>query len=338
MSLELDRDPGDGRHQRAPLDESSGAKDPPSRADSPPRVRPGKTVNALSVDVEEYFQVTSLSERIGRNDWQDHPSRIEDSIEKILELFADNDAKATFFVLGWIAERHPELVRRIAAGGHEIASHGLEHVRVHEQTPAQFRDDVTRTRKILEDTTGAAVLGYRAASFSITPEMTWAYEILGETGHRYSSSVHPIRHDLYGAPRAPRFPFRPLEQATITELPISTVEVAGKRLPCGGGGYFRLFPYAYTRWALNRVQARDGRPVMVYFHPWEVDPDQPRVSGLSAKSRFRHYTNLRRMTPKLHRLLRDFTWDRIDRVFASNIAQWNDGPSPSPRPYRSDRK
>ncbi len=320
MSLELDRNPGDGPYERAPLGGTEGATYVPSRTGSPRPETVGRIVNALSVDVEEYFQVTALSERIGRDDWQDHPSRIENSIEKILELFESTDAKATFFVLGWIAERHPELVRRIAAGGHEIASHGLEHVRVHEQTPAQFRDDVTRTRKILEDTTGAAVLGYRAASFSITPEMTWAYEILGETGHRYSSSVHPIRHDLYGAPRAPRFAFRPLEQAGIVELPISTVEVAGKRLPCGGGGYFRLFPYAYTRWALNRVQVRDGRPVMVYFHPWEVDPDQPRVAGLSTKSRLRHYTNLRRMTPKLLRLLRDFTWDRVDRVFASDIA------------------
>ena len=292
-----------------------------SRRGSPHREATGRIVNALSVDVEEYFQVTALSERVSRDDWQDRPSRVQGSVETILEMFADHDAKATFFVLGWIAERHPDLVRRIAAGGHEIASHGLEHVRVHEQTPAQFRDDVTRTRKILEDTTGAAVLGYRAASFSITPEMTWVYEILGETGHRYSSSIHPIRHDLYGTPRAPRFPFRPLEQAPIAELPISTVEVAGTRLPCGGGGYFRLFPYAYTRWALNRVQARDGRSVMVYFHPWEVDPDQPRVLGLSAKSRFRHYTNLRRMTPKLQRLLRDFAWDRVDRVFASDIAQ-----------------
>ncbi len=321
MSLELDRNSGDARHERAPVGDTRGAKHQPSRADSPPRVRPGQTVNVLSVDVEEYFQVTALSERIGRNEWQDRPSRVEDSVEKILEVFENNDAKATFFVLGWIAERYPELVRRIAAGGHEIASHGLEHVRVHEQTPTQFRDDVTRTRKILEDTTGAMVLGYRAASFSIAPEMTWAYEILGETGHRYSSSVYPIRHDLYGAPRAARFPFRPLERATIAELPISTVEVAGKRLPCGGGGYFRLLPYAYARWALKRVHARDGRPAMVYFHPWEIDPDQPRVPGLSAKSRFRHYTNLRRMTPKLRRLLRDFAWDRVDRVFASEIAQ-----------------
>jgi polysaccharide deacetylase family protein (PEP-CTERM system associated) len=221
MSLELDRNPGDGPYEKAPSGDTSGAKHQPSQADSPPRVRPGQTVNALSVDVEEYFQVTALSERIGRNAWQDHPSRIEGNIEKILEMFENTDTKATFFVLGWIAERHPELVRLIAAGGHEIASHGLEHVRVHEQTPGQFRDDVTKTRKILEDTTGVVVLGYRAASFSIAPEMTWTYEILGETGHRYSSSVHPIRHDLYGAPRAPRFPFRPLEQATVAELPIS---------------------------------------------------------------------------------------------------------------------
>ncbi len=320
MSLELDRNTDATFRESSPSGAGGGADHQPSQAGSPRPETAGRVVNALSVDVEEYFQVTALSERIGRNDWQDQPSRVQGSVEKILGMFADHDAKATFFVLGWIAERHPELIRRIAAEGHEIASHGQEHLRVHDQTPAQFREDVTRARKTLEDTTGEAIIGYRAASFSIAPEMTWAYEILGETGHRYSSSVHPIWHDLYGAPRAPRFPFRPLEQATIAELPISTVEVAGRRLPCGGGGYFRLFPYAYTRWALNRVQARDGRPVMVYFHPWELDPDQSRVAGLSAKSRFRHYANLRRMTPKLQRLLRDFAWNRIDRVFASDIA------------------
>ena len=321
MSLELHRNPDAALRKGAPSAGATSATSKPSRAGSSRRDLSGRIVNALSVDVEEYFQVTALSERVSRSDWQDRPSRVQGSVETILEMFADHDAKATFFVLGWIAERFPELVRCIAAEGHEVASHGLAHVRVHEQTPAQFREDVTRTRRILEDATGTAVLGYRAASFSIVPEMTWAYEILGDTGHRYSSSVYPIRHDLYGAPRAARFPFRPLEQAPITELPISTVEMAGKRLPCGGGGYFRLLPYAYARWALKRVHARDGRPAMLYFHPWEIDPDQPRVPGLSAKSRFRHYTNLRRMTPKLRRLLRDFAWDRVDRVFASDIAQ-----------------
>jgi len=318
MSLELDRNT-DPALRDAPL--SSGAASEPLRASSPGREAGSRIVNALSVDVEEYFQVTALSERIRRDDWQDRPSRVQASVETILEMFGGHDAKATFFVLGWIAERHPELIRRIAAEGHEVASHGHAHLRVHEQSPAQFRDDVTRTRKILEDTTGTAVLGYRAASFSITPEMAWAYEILGETGHRYSSSVYPIRHDLYGAPRAARFPFRPLEGAAIAELPISTVAVAGRRFPCGGGGYFRLFPYAYSRWALRRIQAHDRRPVMFYFHPWEIDPDQPRVPGLSGRSRFRHYTNLQKMAPKLRRLLDDFAWDRVDRVFASEIAK-----------------
>jgi polysaccharide deacetylase family protein (PEP-CTERM system associated) len=277
--------------------------------------------NALTVDVEDYFQVSAFEKNISRDQWDEFPPRVEQNTDRILALFSDNNVNATFFVLGWIAERHPELIRRIAAAGHEIASHGHSHVRVHEQSPAQFREDVTRTRKILEDTTGTAVLGYRAASFSIAPEMAWAYEILGETGHRYSSSVYPIRHDLYGAPRAARFPFRPLEGAAIAELPISTVAVAGKRFPCGGGGYFRLFPYAYSRWALRRIQAHDRRPAMFYFHPWEIDPDQPRVPGLSGRSRFRHYTNLKKMVPKLHRLLDDFAWDRVDRVFASEIAK-----------------
>ena len=321
MSLGLDREPGARLREDIAAGETKSATQEPSRATSSQIVASGRIVNALSVDVEEYFQVTALSERIGRGEWQDRPSRVQGSVETILEMFADNDAKATFFILGWIAERHPELVRRIAAGGHEIASHGLEHLRVHQQTPAQFRDDVAKTRKILEDISGTSVVGYRAASFSIAPEMTWAYEILGDTGHCYSSSIHPIRHDLYGARRASRIPFRPLEDAAITELPISTVELAGRRLPCGGGGYFRLFPYAFSRWALKRVQARDRQAVMFYFHPWEIDPDQPRISGLSAISGFRHYANLRGMAPKLRRLLRDFAWDRIDRVFASDIAR-----------------
>lgn len=309
----------------AVLDEAS-AKEPGEktpRLSSEPglaEARGSHIVNALTVDVEEYFQVTALAERIERGQWPDYPQRVEACTERILQMLEDHNGKATFFVLGWIAERHRPLIRRIAEQGHEIASHGFAHVRVYEQTAAEFREDVSRTKSILEDAGGAQIRGYRAASFSITPDMTWAYEVLAETGHSYSSSVYPIRHDHYGAPNASRFPYPPLRGSSITELPVATTDLMGKHLPCGGGGYFRLLPYGYMRWALKRANAEDDRPAMVYMHPWEIDPDQPRVPGLSARSRFRHYTNLDTMASKLQRLLMDFSWDRVDQVYASEIA------------------
>lgn len=274
-------------------------------------------VNAMSVDVEEHFQVSAFEGAIKRDEWTGHESRVARNVGAVLELFAGAQVRGTFFVLGWIAERYPAIVRSIAAAGHEIASHGYAHVRVTQQNEAQFREDVTRTRRILEDCTGERVRGYRAASYSINGSNLWALRVLAEQGYQYSSSIYPIRHDLYGMPEAPRFPFR-VNGAPILELPVSTVQLGGQRLPCGGGGYFRLLPYRLSRWAIGRVNAVDRQPTIFYFHPWEIDARQPRVGGASLRSRVRHYTGLARMQSKLERLLRDFRWDRIDRVFATD--------------------
>ena len=275
---------------------------------------PAPIANAMSVDVEDYFQVHALAERIARADWEVLPRRVEHSTERVLALFADHGARATFFMLGWVAERHPALVRRIVAAGHELASHGVEHIRADAQDEPAFRADVRRSRRLLEDIAGVPVNGYRAASFSIGARNLWAFRVLAEEGYRYSSSVYPVRHDQYGMPSAPRFAFRMAELDGFVELPITTVAWRGRRLPCGGGGYFRLLPYGLSRRMLRRVNRADGRPCTFYFHPWEIDPDQPRQHGLAWRARFRHYTNLSRMENKVTRLLRDFRWDRLDRV------------------------
>lgn len=277
-------------------------------------------VNALTVDVEEHFQVQALADVVARRDWENRPSRVADSTGRVLDLFAARGVKGTFFTLGWVAERHPTLIRRIVAEGHELASHGFSHVLAHSQTPDQFREDVRRTKRTLEDVSGVQILGYRAATFSIGAGNMWAFDVLADEGHRYSSSVNPIRHDLYGMPDAPRFAFRPHNRSDLIEFPITTVAMAGRNLPCGGGGFFRLLPYAWSRWAISRVNRRDGQSSIFYFHPWEIDHTQPREQGLSFKSRFRHYTNLSRMAAKLDRLLTDFRWDRMDNVFAVPLA------------------
>lgn len=270
--------------------------------------------NALTVDVEEYFQVAAFERTIPRDRWDTAESRVEFSTGRVLDLFADRGVKGTFFVLGWIAERHRGMVRRIIADGHEVASHGYDHTRLHHFTPDQFRDDVLKTRKILEDVTGVTIRGYRAPSYSINARNLWALDVLQETGHVYSSSIYPIVHDLYGMPEAPRFPFR-IRPDAILEIPVTTVRVGGRNYPCGGGGYFRLLPYPAFRWALRRVNAQDRQPGLFYFHPWEVDPGQPRVPGAPLKSRFRHYLNLASMHSRLERLLTDFSWGRMDEVF-----------------------
>jgi polysaccharide deacetylase family protein (PEP-CTERM system associated) len=267
--------------------------------------------NVMSVDVEEHFHVAAFAGQVRREDWSRHGSRVEVNTDRILKLFAEEGVSATFFILGCVAERVPGLVRRIAGLGHEIASHGYAHVPAFDQTPAEFGADVARTRKLLEDISGQRVQGYRAASFSIVKRNQWAFGQLEAAGYRYSSSVNPIPHDIYGFPDAPRTPFVPAGTGLI-EVPVTTVEVAGLRLPCGGGGYFRLLPYGLFRWALRRVNA-GGEQACFYLHPWEVDPDQPRIEGASWKSRFRHYTNLRRTEPRLQRLLREFRWGRFDR-------------------------
>jgi polysaccharide deacetylase family protein (PEP-CTERM system associated) len=272
--------------------------------------------NALTVDVEEYFQVAAFERTIARSAWDTLESRVECNTGRVLDLFASRGAKATFFVLGWIAERHPAIVRRIVQDGHELASHGYDHTRVHQFTPEEFRADVTRTKAILEDLGGIAVRGYRAPSYSINRRNLWALDVLQETGHAYSSSIYPIRHDLYGMPDAPRFPFR-LKSDGILEIPVTTVRVGARNLPCGGGGYFRLLPYPAFRWMLQRVNQNDRQAGLFYFHPWEVDPEQPRVEGAPLRSRFRHYLNLGTMESRLRQLLHDFRWGRMDEVFGA---------------------
>jgi polysaccharide deacetylase family protein (PEP-CTERM system associated) len=272
-------------------------------------------VNAMTVDVEDYFQVSAFERHIAAADWERMPVRVERNTDRVLELFAERGVYATFFTLGWVAERFPALVRRIAESGHEVASHGFDHTRVVNQEPAQFRADITRTKGLLEDVTGRSVQGYRAASYSIGATNLWALDVIQESGYRYSSSIYPIRHDLYGMPDAPRFAFR-VRAGGLLELPITSVSALGRRWPCGGGGFFRLFPYALSSWGLRRVNRNDRQPGIFYFHPWEVDPDQPRIEGIGLKTRMRHYLNLSRMETRLRRLLGDFRWDRMDRVFA----------------------
>jgi len=272
-----------------------------------------RIVNALTVDVEDYFQVSAFAPHIGRDEWDRIPVRVEQNVELILAMLAEHGVHATFFTLGWVAERCPGLVRRIADAGHEVASHGYAHHRASELAPGEFRDDIGRAKAVLEDATGARVLGYRAPSFSISGRNDWAFECIAEAGYRYSSSIYPIKHDHYGMPSAPRFPHRP--HPDLLELPVTTTRMLGHNLPAGGGGYFRLMPYPVSRWFIRRVNNIDGQPAIFYFHPWEVDPGQPRVHGIGAKTRFRHYLNLKQTEQRLRRLLADFRWDRVDRVF-----------------------
>jgi len=271
--------------------------------------------NAMSIDVEDYFQVSAFAPHIRREDWDSLPCRVERNVEVILGLLDEADAKATFFTLGWIAERYPQVVRRIVDNGHELASHGYGHQRASDLSPEQFREDITRAKHLLEDLGGVAVLGYRAPSFSINQHNWWAVEELEKAGYVYSSSIYPVKHDHYGMPDAPRFPHRPHGEHGILELPPTTLPLLGRNLPAAGGGWFRLLPYELSRWMLRRVNAQDQAPCMFYFHPWEIDAGQPRQTGISAKTRFRHYVNLQRMPGRLRRLLTDFEWDRVDRVY-----------------------
>lgn len=266
------------------------------------------------MDIEDYFQVSAFEKVIDRSDWETLPCRVEQNTDKVMQIFADHDAKGTFFILGWVAKRYPQLIKRIAEQGHEIASHGWDHVRIIHMTPEQFKSDVTKTKALLEDLSGIQVKGYRAPSYSIGSSNLWALDILQETGHKYSSSIYPIHHDLYGMPQAPRFAFYPNE-LDIIEVPVTTTKVLGKNFPCGGGGYFRLLPYLWSKRAINKVNKVDGEASIFYFHPWEIDPNQPRQANTSLKTRFRHYTNLAKMEQRLRRLLQDFSWDRMDNIF-----------------------
>jgi polysaccharide deacetylase family protein (PEP-CTERM system associated) len=275
--------------------------------------RAGDIVNALSIDVEDYFQVSAFAPHIDRRDWDSLPCRVERNVDRILALLADASVSATFFTLGWVAQRYPALVRRMAEGGHEIASHGFAHRRATEQTPQDFLADIRSAKAMLEDIAGSEVAGYRAPSFSVGPRNAWAFDCIAQAGYRYSSSVYPIRHDHYGVPDGQRFAHESVPG--LLELPIATVRMLRANWPAGGGGYFRLLPYRVSRWSLARINAVDQRPAMFYFHPWELDPEQPRVPGPGVKTRFRHYVNLHRTEQRLARLVRDFRWDRADRVF-----------------------
>lgn len=274
-------------------------------------------INAMSIDVEDYFQVAAFAECIDRDEWDSIPCRIERNVDRVLHLLNEHDAKATFFTLGWIAERYPGVVRRIVSEGHELANHGYGHLRVKDQTPSAFRDDIARAKARLEDISGTGVKGYRAPSFSIDAESLWAHEVIAETGHLYSSSVNPIVHDHYGMPNAPRFPWK--TRVGIHEIPPCSLRLMRRNYPASGGGYFRLLPYPVSRWSIRRVNDGEKQPCVFFFHPWEIDPGQPRVSQASRKSRLRHYLNLDRMEPRLTRLLQDFRWGRIDVVFADMV-------------------
>lgn len=272
-------------------------------------------VNALTIDVEDYFQVSALAPHFPRSDWERVPCRVERNVELILGLLDEHGASATFFTLGWIAERYPQLVRRIVEAGHEIASHGYGHERASAQSRELFLADIVLAKAVLEDISGQRIIGYRAPSFSIGKSNLWAHDCIAEAGYAYSSSVYPVRHDHYGMPDAPRFPYR-LESGLL-EVPVTTMRWLGRNWPAGGGGYFRLLPYAVSRWQIGRVNRADGRAAIFYFHPWEVDPEQPRVHEAAARTRFRHYVNLARTEGRLRCLLRDFVWGRADRIFGA---------------------
>jgi polysaccharide deacetylase family protein (PEP-CTERM system associated) len=271
-------------------------------------------INAMSVDVEDWFQVGAFERVIDRKDWDALPLRVERNGHAVLDLFDRGGVKGTFFTLGWVAERFPKLIREAAERGHEVASHGWDHRRVFTMSPEEFREDLIRARTAIEGAAGVQVKGYRAPSFSIDARTPWAYVVLAEEGYSYSSSVAPVAHDHYGWREAPRFAFQPIAGADLIELPVTTVEIAGRRAAAGGGGFFRLLPYRFSRWAVTRVNHRDQRPAVFYFHPWEIDPGQPRVAGAPLKSRVRHYTNLSTMEGKLLKLLKTFSWGRTDQV------------------------
>lgn len=273
--------------------------------------------NALTIDVEDYFQVSAFAPHIRRDEWDTRECRVEANVDRILALLAAHDTRATFFTLGWVAERYPQLVRRIAAGGHELASHGYGHQRASDLNREELWQDVSRAKQLLEDLSGRAVPGYRAPSFSIGTGNLWAFDVLARAGHRYSSSIYPIRHDHYGMPDAPRFAYR-LDNGML-EVPVTTLRVLSRNLPSSGGGYFRLLPYALSRWMIGRVNRQDREAAVFYFHPWELDTGQPRIPGIGTKTRFRHYVNIPRMERRLGALLRDFHWGRMDDIFLRRV-------------------
>jgi polysaccharide deacetylase family protein (PEP-CTERM system associated) len=300
-------------------------------------------INSLTIDIEDYFQVSAFERCVSRDCWDRYSLRVEDNTKRILDILDEYQIHGTFFILGWIAEKCPSLVKNISIKGHEIASHGFGHQRIYNQTRTEFRDDIRKSKAILEEITGGKIYGYRAPSYSISMDTLWAYDELLEAGYLYDSSVFPIQHDLYGIPNWPRFPFTieksldgtwmPKEALSthlnanifsrhsdkIVEFPITTFSMGGKNIPIAGGGYFRLFPYPFTRWGLRRINRGEGCPFVFYLHPWELDPNQPRINGASPKSRFRHYLNLQKTESRLKRLLNDFSFASINEVFMYKV-------------------
>jgi polysaccharide deacetylase family protein (PEP-CTERM system associated) len=275
------------------------------------RVVPEKQV--LTVDVEDYFHVSAFEKAIDRSDWVNLEQRVETSTHRLLELFSEHNAKCTFFTLGWVAERYPNLIKAIVDQGHELASHGFSHQRATNMTPDEFREDVSRSKQVLEAASGQAILGYRAPSFSFNDSNVWVYNILKELGFEYSSSTYPIKHDLYGVPKWPRFKYERPEG--IIEIPVPTIRKNNTNTGIGGGGYFRLYPYWFSKKRINNYLTKENQPYSFYFHPWEIDPEQPRIAGASIKSKLRHYLNLSRMEGKVVKLLDDYQWDTMKSVY-----------------------
>jgi polysaccharide deacetylase family protein (PEP-CTERM system associated) len=289
------------------------------RSEAPGRTADATVVNAMTIDVEDYFQVSAFEGIAPRPRWDSFDSRVCANTERLLSLFADSGVKATFFVLGWIAERHRGLVRLIADSGHEVASHGYAHRLVYDLTKTAFRDDTRRAKGILEEASGRAVLGYRAPSYSITPRSLWALDILIEEGFRYDASIFPIHHDRYGIPLSPRHPYViDRSVGSLIEAPASTIRIGPLNLPVGGGGYFRLLPYAWTRWGLKQINGMERRPCIFYLHPWEIDPEQPRLRS-SWLSQLRHYRNLDQTEPRLRRLLSEFSFAPMTQVLHTSV-------------------
>ena len=276
----------------------------------------GIAKQAMTVDVEDYFHVSAFEKNIKSDDWDSLPLRVERNTYRLLELFEQHQAKATFFTLGWVAKRCPQLIRTIVEQGHELASHGYNHQRAVNMTPTQFKQDVLTSKQLLEDTGGVGIIGYRAPSFSFNEQNQWAYQVLKELGFVYSSSTYPIEHDLYGVPNWPRF--KHLRDEDILEIPIPTLHKNGSNIGIGGGGYFRLYPYAFSKRRIDKYLAQENSPYSFYFHPWEIDPEQPRIDGASFRSKVRHYINLSRMEAKIIRLLQDYQWSTMQAVYLAN--------------------
>jgi len=271
----------------------------------------------MTVDVEDYFQVSALAEIFPRKSWDNQQLRVELGTYKLLELFETHNVKATFFTLGWVAKRCPTLIKDIVAGGHELACHGYGHQRVSDLTPSLFKQDLCKAKSILEDIGGEAVIGYRAPSFSINDHNKWAFDVMREVGMHYSSSTYPIKHDHYGVPNWPRFPYSVVDG--LIEIPLTTLPVAGRSFPIAGGGYFRLAPYQLSQWALKRFIKQEQKPAVFYIHPWELDCKQPVVQGIPLKTRFRHYLNLHKVETRMDRLLTDFSWSTIKDAYKQDL-------------------